>query len=244
MEVHVLSAFLAGFLTFFAPCTLPLIPGYLAYLGGIAKDDEPQTRKHRIVRNAYWFAFGFGIVFVLFGALTGAAGSFLAEYRAVISRLGGIVIVFFGLSMLGLFRIPALAPFSGWRPAFIVPGTKRGSFLMGSMFAFGWSPCLGPILGSILILASTSGSALSGAHLLLWYAFGIAFPFLMLAHLFETAISKVDRMVRYLPLLNRIGGALFVFIGVLLFIGQFGALTAWVSTIFNPTNFDWYYERV
>lgn len=244
MEVHVFAALLAGFLTFFAPCTMPLIPGYLAYLGGVAKEDEPQKRKQRIIRNAYWFTIGFGLVFVLFGALTGAAGALLVEHRALLSQIGGAIIVVFGLSMLGLFHIPALRPLGDRRPSFIVPGTARGSFFMGSLFALGWSPCLGPVLGSILVLASTSGSALSGALLLFVYAIGLAVPLLVLAHLFETSLARVARLERYLSAMNILGGAIFVSIGVLLLVGKFGLLTAWVTTYFDPTNLDWYYERV
>lgn len=244
MEVHAFAALVAGFLTFFAPCTMPLIPGYLAYLGGVAKEDSLGQRKRRIIRNAYAFAVGFGLIFVLFGALTGAIGAFLAEYRLMLSQIGGAVIVVFGLSMLGVFHFPALRPLGKMRPKFIIPGTARGSFFMGCLFALGWSPCLGPVLGSILVLASTSGSAFDGSFLLFVYVLGLAAPFLFLAHLFESSVSRIKNLERYLPAVNKIGGIIFIVIGILLFAGKFGLLTSWVSTFFDPTNFDWYYERV
>lgn len=244
MEVNTLAAVLAGFLTFFAPCTMPLIPGYLSYLGGVTKNDEPSVRRKRIVRNAYAFALGFAIVFILFGAVTGSIGGLLIAYRALLTRIGGVVIILFGFSMLGLFHFPSLRPLGDRLPAIVVPGTARGSFFMGSIFAFGWSPCLGPVLGSILVLASTSGSALYGSFLLFCYALGLAVPFLLLAHLFEWAVSYISRLERFLPALARIGGAVFVLIGILMLTGKFGLLTQWVSTFFDPTKLDWFYERV
>jgi cytochrome c-type biogenesis protein len=244
MDVTVITALLAGFLTFFAPCTLPLVPGYLAYLGGIAEGVDEKERSRRIFRNALWFVAGFGAVFILFGAVTGAVGNVLIEYRSLIMRVGGVLVVIFGLSMLGIFHIPSIQPLSSWRPPFLVPGRARGSFLLGAVFATGWSPCLGPILGSILVIASTQGSAISGAYLLLWYAVGLGIPFLMLALAFRNAFRIVGRLVRFLPALNMIGGAIFVLIGILMIIGKFGLLTELTAGIFDPTTFTWFYERV
>jgi len=244
MPVTELAALLAGTLTCFAPCTFPLLPGYLAYLGGTANDDTPAIRRRKILRNAIGFVGGFSIVFVVLGMFSGAFGGFLVLYREALFRIGGALVLFFGLSMLEVFRFPQLGIFGRRIPAFITPGKVMGSLALGAVFALGWSPCLGPILGSILVLASATGGMLTGAYLLAWYALGMAIPFLLLAVFLDASLAKVAAYSRYLVFITRAGGAVFVLLGALMLAGKFALVTHWAGTLFDPSAFDWYYERI
>jgi cytochrome c-type biogenesis protein len=239
IEVSYISALIGGILTFLAPCTLPLIPAYLGFLAGAPKEDESGALKQqRILINAFLFTLAFTVVFMFFGLVSGAVGAFFELHRAFIARLGGVLVIIFGLSMLGVFEIPQL--FSGRKmPKVLTPGKPFSSFLLGLLFALGWSPCLGPILGTILALAASTShtTAMSGALLLFVYSLGLAIPFLVIALLYGTSYRYVTALGRMLPFFNKVGGALFVVIGVLLLLGDFGLLNVWVEEVFGRS---WY----
>ena len=233
IEIEYISALIGGLLTFLAPCTLPLIPAYIGFLAGSEKLENSAKRGRRIMLNAFLFTLAFSCVFVFFGLVSGALGQFFVLHRAFISRLGGVLVVVLGLSMLGVFDLPQF--FSGKKlPKLLQPGKPSSAFMLGLLFALGWSPCLGPILGTILVLA---GTALHGAFLLLVYSLGLAIPFLIVAAIFGASFAYLRSLLCILPYVNRIGGALFVLIGILLIMGDFGLLNVWVTDIFGDT---WY----
>jgi cytochrome c-type biogenesis protein len=235
-EIGYISALVGGILTFLAPCTLPLIPAYIGFLAGADKDENARTRGRRIMLNALLFTFAFSVVFVFFGLVSGVIGQFFVLHRALISRIGGILVIIFGLSMLGVFDMPRF--FSGRKmPKFLTPGKPVSSFLLGLLFALGWSPCLGPILGTILVLAGTGGAAAHGATLLFVYSLGLAIPFLLVAAIYGASFSYITSLAKLLPAVNKAGGVLFVFIGLLLLMGNFGLLNVWVTDVFGDT---WY----
>jgi cytochrome c-type biogenesis protein len=210
------AAFLAGVLMFLAPCTLPIVPGYLAFIG-----------KGRVMQNAFAFVLGFSAVFISLGAFAGTLGVLVGPYREVLGQVAGAVIVLFGLTMLGL-RLPAL---SSERhiglPGFLTVGRPDSSFLIGALFALGWSPCIGPILGTILLFASSTATASWGALLLAAFSLGLAIPFLLTALMIERAGPAFTRFAGGARVLQYIGGALLVLLGGLMLFGNGGLMTSW-----------------
>lgn len=240
-EVTFFSALFGGMLTFSAPCTLPLIPGYIAFIGG-SSGSSGETRHATIrsdtLRNALFFVLGFSLIFILFGMASGAVGKFLVLYRTLIAQVGGVIIIYFGLSMLGFLPFPSFsAVSSGGRLSGLfggrISGTRSGSFFLGLLFALGWSPCLGPILGTILLLAATGGTALYGGSLLAVYALGLATPFLIVAFLYGSTFAYVAKLEPYLYFTRLAGGVMLMFVGILLVIGQFGILNTWAGGLFD-----------
>ncbi|PIT90899.1 cytochrome C biogenesis protein [Candidatus Kaiserbacteria bacterium CG10_big_fil_rev_8_21_14_0_10_49_17] len=240
----IFSAFFAGLLTFLAPCTLPLVPGYLAFISGVPQADvnDPSKRawvRRRIFLNGLFFILGFTAIFVVFGSAAGFIGQNLAEVRIWMTRIGGLFVILFGLFMLGVLRIPFLQSERRVRtPRWLTVGKPSSSFLIGGAFAFGWSPCIGPVLGSILLLASTSATVLEGALLLLVFSFGLAIPFLLVAASFSHAAAYITVISRYLKWVSVIGGVFLIFLGVLLLTGNFNLLITWGFEFFGFLEYD------
>ncbi len=240
ISVNIISAFLGGILTFLAPCTLPLIPAYVGFLAGGIKKNEGDTNsrslRQSIILNALLFTIGFSLIFIFFGTISGAIGKFFILHRAMLAAVGGVLVIFFGVMMLGYISTPRL--FGGTQlPAILRPGNPYSALLLGILFALGWSPCLGPILGTILLLASTSGTALQGGLLLLVYSLGLAIPFLLVATLYGSAFTYVVSLGKYLPIISRAAGVFFILIGALLLLGQFGMLNIWAAPLLEN---EWY----
>jgi len=223
MEISQISvglALLAGMASFFSPCVFTLVPAYVGYLGGRAAGGE---NKSRWVTFSHGVAFvlGFSFVFVTLGVLAAVAGGLLFDLRFWLTKIGGIVVIVFGLHMIGVFHIPFLAYDTRVQEA---PNPKLGylsSALMGVFFSAGWSPCVGPVLGSILTLAINGGSIALGALLLTAYSAGLAIPFLLAALGVDwvTAIlKKYGKTMRYVEIAM---GVLLVVVGVMLFSGVF-----------------------
>lgn len=238
------SAFLAGLLTFFAPCTLPLVPAYLGFISGVSAKgsatslDERRAR-WRIFRNGVGFVLGFSAVFIAFGLLLGSAGMFVGESRIWISRIGGAFVVLFGLIILDAVRIRFLA--RDWHPripAIARPGSPANAFVLGTAFAAGWTPCVGPILGSILFIAASAGGALEGALLLAVYSSGLAVPFLAIALGIGSAAGSLERFAGALRVISRIGGLLLIAMGILLMFGQGSYLIAESYRLLRFINYD------
>lgn len=203
-------AFLAGLISFLSPCVLPLVPSYLGVIGGAR---VPLVR-------ALGFILGFGLVFIALGATASSLGALLTPHKVLLGRLAGVLIVFFGLVMLGAVRLPflmrdtrALAEAGGYGPV-----------ALGAAFAFGWSPCLGPALGSILGLAASSASLGTGVGLLAAYTLGLAVPFLLAALLWHRL--HLRRLNRYAGVFEKVGGAILVGVGLLMATGQFTRLAS------------------
>ncbi|GAA0499451.1 cytochrome c biogenesis CcdA family protein [Deinococcus depolymerans] len=212
-------AFVAGLVSFLSPCVLPLVPSYLGVIGG-ARAPLPR---------ALGFVLGFGLVFVALGATASSLGSLLAPHKALLGQVSAVLIVFFGLVMLGVVRLPllmrdtrALADAGGYGPV-----------TLGAAFAFGWSPCLGPALGSILGLAASTASLGSGVALLTAYTLGLAVPFLLAALLWHRL--NLRRLNRFSGVFERVGGAVLVAVGLLMLTGQFTRL----ATFFYQVTPDW-----
>lgn len=222
------AAFLAGLLMFLAPCTLPIVPGYLAFIAAVPSEASARERRRRVLVNALAFVIGFSFVFILLGTFAAAIGSFLGPWKDTLSRAAGAIIIIFGLTMLGVVRIPAL---SGDKriaiPHFLTIGKPHSSALIGALFALGWSPCIGPILGTILLFASTSATAGQGALLLAVFSLGLALPFIATALLLERAGALISRYSKFVSVLSIVGGVILVLLGILMLLGDMSLLVTW-----------------
>jgi len=209
---------------FLAPCTLPIVPGYLAFIAG---------GQGRVVRNAAAFVLGFSVIFILLGAFAGFLGAFISPWRDTLGQVAGIILIIFGLVMLGI-RIPFL---SGQKnialPKWLSIGSPFSSLLIGVLFALGWSPCIGPILGTILLLASSSTTVIQGAVLLGFFSIGLGLPFMLTAILLERAQTLFQTWGRAANILSKIGGLILIALGVLMFMGRMDLLLAWGFEFFD-----------
>jgi cytochrome c-type biogenesis protein len=233
-SVGLLVAFAAGLLSFLSPCVLPLIPSYVTFITGMSldelttEDSERERARRAVLVHGLLFIAGFTLVFVIMGASATFLGSLFRYASGWVERVGGVLLIAFGLYLLGVLRMPGAD--REWRVHF---GNKPlgyfGTVLVGVTFAAGWTPCIGPVLGGILALASTTGSVSSGVGLLFVYSAGLAVPFLLAALLLQRFMGNMGRIGRWLPWVNRISGALLLILGILLLTGSFTALTAMMS---------------
>ena len=242
----VIPAFIAGILTFLAPCTLPLVPGYLGFISGVSVQDLQDTLKAKSARrkiflNGFLFVVGFSFILILLGSLFGLGGSALVQYRIWLSRIGGIFVILFGLFMIGVLRLPFLNVEKNiGRINALKPGNPASSLIFGAAFAFGWTPCVGPILGSILTLAAASATVGQGAFLLSVFSLGLAVPFLIIAAGIGSASNYISKLSKYLNVISIIGGLFLVFLGILLFTNKLGV---WIAYFYQWLDFI-NYERL
>jgi len=241
----IIPAFIAGILTFLAPCTLPLVPGYLVFISGVSVQDlqDPLKSKlaHRkIFLNGLLFVIGFSLIFILLGSLFGLGGSALAQYRIWLSRVGGIFVILFGLFMTGTLRLPFLNVEKNiGRIKALKPGNPTSSLIFGMTFAFGWTPCVGPILGSILTLAAASATVGQGAFLLSVFSLGLAMPFLIIAAgIGSTSNYIISKLNKYLNVISIIGGLFIIFLGILLFTNKLGVWIAYFYQLFDFIHYE------
>jgi cytochrome c-type biogenesis protein len=224
-NVTVGLAFLAGLASFLSPCVFSLVPAYIGYLGGRAVGGEA-TESNRLVTFTHGLAFvlGFSVVFVTLGVATSAFGRLLFDLRFILSKVGGIIIIIFGLHMIGVFRIPLLEYDTRLQK---VPDRKWGYFssaLMGVFFSAGWAPCVGPVLGAILTLALNGGSISTGVSLLSAYSAGLAIPFLIAAlgiGWVSITLRKYGKAMHYIEIAM---GVVLVILGFMLFTGIFASI--------------------
>ena len=229
-------AFTAGVLSFLSPCVLPLVPSYLAYVGGVG------AARGRVVRSSLFFVLGFSLIFVGLGASASLLGGLLSAYRRELTLVGGVLIIFFGVMLLGV-RIPGLQNLLGREARVHFTGETRtpvGAVLLGMAFAAGWTPCIGPVLGSVLTLAGTSSGLGQGVALLASYALGLAVPFVAAAVMLGSFTRVSGRFNRYLPWVERVSGAILVVAGVMLLTGTYTALN---STLIRYTP-EWLWSRL
>ncbi len=245
----IIPAFIAGFLTFLAPCTLPLVPAYLGFISGAtAKDLEDHTKfsgiRRRVMLNGLFYVLGFSIIFIVLGVLFGVGGSMLVKYQFILLRIGGIFVVIFSLYLLGVFqRIPTLQRWLTTERRFhpgssLKPGTPHSSFIFGATFAFGWTPCVGPIMGSVLLLASTTATVGQGAFLLAVFSIGLAIPFLLMAWGIGQASQTVKTLSCVLPYVSIVGGVFLLFLGILLITDNLGIWLIWFYRVFDFLPYD------
>jgi len=220
-------AFLAGLLSFLSPCVLPLVPSYVGFLTGMTLP-EMTGRRRIALTHALLFVAGFSLIFVLLGASATALGGALKYYQTWIARVGGVLVILFGLLCLGVVKVGFLEQERRLQLQH-KPVGYLGSVLVGMAFGAGWTPCIGPVLGAILSLAATSDSVPRGMLLLGVYSAGLAVPFLLAAVAVESFLEWFQRFRRYLPWVMRVSGVLLIFVGILMATGQFTRLAGWLQ---------------
>lgn len=223
--------FLAGVVSFLSPCVLPLIPSYISYISGVTFEDltsGQDSKKIKLITfvNSVLFVMGFSFVFISLGASTSFLGSILFQYQDWMRIIGGVIIIIFGLFIAGFLDISFLMK----EKKFMVQGKPAGfagSFLVGITFGAGWTPCIGPILGSILIVASAKGSVVGGMEMLSVYSAGLAIPFLLSALLFNSFLNYFKIFLKYMKLIKVIGGIIMIIFGFILISNKLGILAGW-----------------
>jgi cytochrome c-type biogenesis protein len=226
-------ALVAGLLSFLSPCVLPIVPPYLAYMGGVSVSEMKEARaaRRKALLAAAFFVLGLSTVFLLLGAAASAFGRALLAWQGWFVPVAGVVIMLFGAHFLGVLRIPFLS-----REARIEAGDRGGSalgaYVLGLAFAFGWTPCLGPILGTILGLAATEADLARGMALLATYALGLGIPFLLVAAFFPSLGGVMGFMKRNMGVIERVSGLLLWTVGLLMLTGQFTAFSWWLLETF------------
>lgn len=226
-------ALIAGIFSFLSPCVLPIVPPYLAYMGGVSINDmsNQSSARRRAVVAALFFVLGLSTVFILLGFTASAFGMFFLQNQALFAKISGVVIIVFGLHFVGLFRIPFLD-----QEARLDAGDKGGSsfgaYVLGLAFAFGWTPCIGPQLGAILSLAASEASVSRGTLLLGVYAAGLGIPFLLAAMFITRAMTLMNRIKPHMKLIERIMGGLLVLVGLALVTGAFTTFSFWLLETF------------
>jgi len=240
-------AWLAGVLTFLAPCTLPLVPGYLAFISGVSFDQLNSrvlsiNLKLKVLINGLWYVAGFTFVFAVLGSLFGWGGALLAGHRLLLARWGGLLIILFGLFILGgdkwsWFNSLTIGHKASWF-YYLRPGRPLSALLLGVIFALGWTPCIGPVLGTVLLLASSSGTAVSGAALLLIFSAGLALPFLLVAWSLGWFMENFKKWSGALKWFSRIGGWFLIGLGLIMFLDKFGWWSSWIYKCLNGIDYQ------
>ena len=234
-DISVYAAFAAGLISFLSPCVLPLVPPYLVYLTGatiehVQNDEEEQASRRAVMMAALVFVLGFSTVFVALGASASYIGGFIRAWSAQFSILAGIVIIIMGLHFLGLTRIGFLM--REGRLTAPKPVGLWGAYVMGLAFAFGWTPCIGPILAAILSVAASESTVTKGAGLLAIYSAGLGVPFLVAAFMVEQFSSVFARMKKYLATVERVMGVLLVLTGITFLTGGVSWVSIWLLETF------------
>ncbi|MGI6854943.1 cytochrome c biogenesis CcdA family protein [Mesorhizobium sp. 1B3] len=236
LDVSLGGALMAGLLSFVSPCVLPIVPPYLAWLAGVSFDELKDTKpgasqRRRVIGAAIAFVLGFTTVFVALGATASVVGTTIARYFDTLSIIAGVLIILMGLHFLGAFKIAML-----YREARVQVGRKPagplGAYVVGLAFAFGWTPCVGPVLAAILFIAGSEGTAARGALLLAVYSLGIGIPFMLAAVFASRFLAWTARFKRHMRKVEMAMGTLLVITGVLFITGQMSAISYWLLETF------------
>jgi cytochrome c-type biogenesis protein len=237
-EVSFLIAFFAGLLSFISPCVLPLVPSYITYITGasfkeLTDADARAKLRWTTVFHSLLFIIGFSMVFILMGASASYLGQVLARYQYWIMKLGGVLIIILGIHFTGILRLPFLEMEKRFelkkRPLGYV-----GSFLVGIVFAAGWTPCIGPILSTILLYASTTQNFITGILLLTVYSMGLGVPFFLSSLALNWFLSSFDRIKRYMRVVTMVSGFFLIAIGILFLTDTFKDVTQYLNILGNP----------
>ncbi len=233
-NISIVGAFLAGLLSFLSPCVLPLVPPYLCFLAGVSFDEfqsEESQVTAAVFRTALAFVLGFTTVFVLLGATASVVGQALTQHLTTLSMIAGAVIILMGLHFLGVLRLSWLYATKRVDVRSKPPG-MIGGYIVGLAFAFGWTPCVGPVLAAILFLAGAEDTVWQGAGLLFVYSLGIGLPFLAAALFARPFLNWMGRAKRHMQMIERVMGALLVVTGILFMTGQMSNMAYWLLQMF------------
>ena len=235
--VGIVAAFMAGAISFLSPCVLPLVPGYVSFIAG-----QPDLRtsgwrsRFAAFGLSLCFVIGFSTVFITLGAGASALGALLLTWRTRLNLLGGAVIILFGLIMLGVFRLPVFGRDTRFHVA--IPGGRPfGAYVLGLAFAFGWTPCIGPVLGAILTLSANSGSLNSGIWLLAIYSLGLGVPFLLTALLTDAIATRIKSIGRAGRVLYMVAGVAMELMGIAVMTGRMSTMAYWLLETFPGLGF-------
>jgi cytochrome c-type biogenesis protein len=226
-----LAAFVAGLISFLSPCVLPLVPGYVSLISGAGIEELKSTDGHllrKVMLNSAAFIIGFSLVFITLGAISTEVGQVLAQYKALLARIAGAIIILFGLHLTGIFQIKALL--ADTRLHTLKGGASPwGAFVIGFAFAFGWTPCVGPILAVVLGFAATQNTVWKGIFLLAIYSAGLAVPFLITSLGIERFLKFYNRFKFHMHAVEVASGGLLIVLGVLLVLGKFNVIAGYFS---------------
>jgi len=234
IEVTLAGALIAGLLSFLSPCVLPLVPAYLSYISGVSvselrqQDENSALIRRRALVQSLWFVSGFSLVFIALGASATLLGQWLMGNMEVLGKIAGLIIVVFGLHYTGIIRIPFLMMDARFETDGVNAKRGVGALVLGSAFAFGWTPCVGPILGAILAVAGVQADMLQGIILLVAYSLGLAIPFMLAALATDSFLRWSQGFKRHLVMVERVSGVLLIVVGVLIFMGSFSMVSGWL----------------
>jgi len=234
IEVSFAGALLAGLLSFLSPCVLPLVPAYLSYISGVSvnelrqHDHESVTLQRRALKQSLWFILGFSLVFIALGASASLFVQWMLSHMNILGKIAGAIIIIFGLHYAGIIRIPLLMMEARFDTGGINARHGIGALLLGSAIAFGWTPCIGPILGAILALAGAQAEIGRGIGLLAIYSLGLGLPFLLAALATDAFLRWSQNFKKYLNWVERTSGVLLVLVGGMIFLGSFSIVSGWI----------------
>lgn len=236
-QVSLVAAFMAGVVSFISPCILPLVPSYISFITGLTLEELTESRgktNNLLLKNSLLFILGFSVIFILLGASSSFLGRALLKHQSIIKKIGGLLIIGFGFYLTGLLRSSFLSIEKrfhlGEKPAGFL-----GSFFVGCLFAFGWSPCIGPILGAILVYASTEGEVGKGILLLSSYSLGLALPFFLVSLGMNTFLTHSKKIYKYIGPISKVCGVFLIVIGLLLFFGYFEMISYYLLSLFSKS---------
>jgi cytochrome c-type biogenesis protein len=240
LDQSYIGALLAGIVSFLSPCVLPLVPAYLCFLAGAdlaqaGKGPVEPAIARRAVWRATWFVAGFATVFVLLGATASAVGRLLSTWYDVLAVPAGLLLVLLGVNFLGVVRIGMFMREARYQTSGR-PAGAFGAYLVGLAFAFGWTPCVGPVLAAILIVAGSQDSLWRGIGLLSFYALGIGLPFLLAALFVQPFLRVLSRFKRFISVVEKITGAGLIVTGLLIMTGRFSIVGNWLIEMFPALN--------
>lgn len=234
IEVTYVGALIAGVLSFLSPCVLPLVPAYLSYISGVSVNElrhhdehEGSVRRHALSQSL-WFIAGFSLVFIALGASATLIGQWMLSNMAVLGKIAGVIIVIFGLHYATVIRIPFLMMEARFDAGGVNARHGIGALVLGAAFAFGWTPCIGPILGAILAVAGAQAELMRGVMLLAIYSLGLAIPFLLAALATDSFLRWSQSFRHHFDLIEKISGLLLIVVGVLIFLGSFSVISGWL----------------
>ncbi len=227
-------------MSFLGPCVLPLIPGYLSFISGFSLDElsnQNTERRGRVLAASTLFVLGFSLIFIFMGASASYVGSFLLSYRSLFNKLAGVLIIIFGLSLIGLFKLPFFQ--GGGVNAKIKPRGPLSTIVLGMAFAVAWTPCIGPILTAILTYAGSTGTVSTGMALLAVYSLGLGIPFILTGLLFSRFLVAFGWVRKHYRAISVISGLLMIAMGVLLLTNQIVYVNSWLRGLQSSPFWNW-----